>query len=36
MQVLKKPYEQQEGCEAYTEPAPVEVRMGVECLSCSS
>lgn len=36
MEVLKKPYEQQQGCEGYTEAAPVEVRMGVECLSCSS
>ncbi|KAL3155471.1 hypothetical protein ABBQ38_011026 [Trebouxia sp. C0009 RCD-2024] len=36
MEILKQPYKEQKGCEAYTEPAPVEVRMGVECLSCSS
>ena len=36
MEILKQPYKEQKGCEAYTEAAPVEVRMGVECLSCSS
>ena len=36
MEILKQPYKEQNGCEAYTEAAPIEVRMGVECLSCSS
>ena len=34
-QVLKRPYEELAGCEDLREVAP-EVRMGIECLSCSS
>jgi uncharacterized protein YdiU (UPF0061 family) len=36
MDVLKRPFEEQPGAEAYTVPAPRETRVGVELLSCSS
>ena len=36
MDVLKRPFEEQPGAEAYTVPAPKQTRVGVELLSCSS
>jgi uncharacterized protein YdiU (UPF0061 family) len=36
MDVLKRPFDEQPGAEAYTVPAPKQTRVGVELLSCSS
>ena len=35
-EVLKKPYTEQPGCDDLREVAPPEIRLGIECLSCSS